>query len=101
MSVFQDKEIAIYDAVPMQSADSKGKRPAESPRSTAMVNVRTVTDMLVAESWGLEVNRDIQVTCSNPIDVAPGEYVGYQDDMFKVVGAPIYDSHVALMCKRI
>ena len=64
-AAFQDKSIQHYTKV--FTTDSEGHKIAGTPTlvATYTVNAQVLSDKVEAEAWGLEVTRDIRITCSD------------------------------------
>lgn len=102
-AIFQDKKIMYYPA--KENKGSLGSiitEPAiEQGITIEGVNVQIISDVLLAQEWGLTVGRDIVITCSISHHIEKGDFIAYCDDLYVVEGAPHADSHYKYMAKWI
>lgn len=95
--VFQDKTI---EHRPLEkrtgSLGSVTSAPGDIAGSYA-VNFQLLSDVLVAQEWGLVVAQDARATSSLPLPIALGDYVQINGKVYKVIGHPVFDSHSELL----
>ena len=74
--VFQDKVVEHF--LPVSTSGSLGtpaSRPADAPSGRYQVNFTLVTDDLIAQEWGLTINRDAVMAASFPPPVEEGHFI--------------------------
>lgn len=99
---FQDKTVEHYRLSEM-TQDSEGNDidGAMNLIGTYLVNLRLLTDRVVAEEWGLEVEKDVSITYNDDLPILHNDLIKYNNEYFKVIGKPMTDSHTKLYCKHV
>lgn len=99
---FQDKTVEHYRLSEM-TQDSEGNdiKGVETLVGTYQVNLNYVTDRVVAEEWGLRIDKDINVSYSDLLDIRHNDLIKHNNVLFEVIGKVVKDSHTALYCRSI
>lgn len=99
---FQDKTIEHH--IKVESAGALGGKtsaPAVTSSGSYQVNLQIVKDALVAQQWGLTVNKDCIITCSSSLPIPVADYVVHGSDTYRVVDSTASDSHITLYGKKV
>jgi len=99
---FQDKTIEHHARVEtVGSLGGKTSAPAVSSSGSYLVNLQVIKDALVAQQWGLTVNKDCIITCSDALPIPVADYVVHGSDTYRVVDSTASDSHITLYGKKV
>lgn len=99
-AVFQDKTVSLRPAEETVGTLGSVIRTPGAIIGTARVNFQMLSDRLVAEEYGLTVNKDALMTCSDPVGVGKGDYVQYGGAVYLVHETPSFDSHFKWLLRR-
>lgn len=99
---FQDKRIEHYRrAEATQDGEGNDIEGALTLINTYDVNLVFISDRVIAEEWGLRLDKDVSVTYSDNYPIEHKDLIKYNNVLYEVIGKPVKDSHTALYCKSI
>ena len=99
---FQDKTIEHHARVETAGTlGGKTSAPAVLSSGSYLVNLQVVSDALEAQQWGLTVNKDCKITCSDALPIPVADYVVCGSDTYRVVDSIASDGHVTLYGKKV
>lgn len=90
---FQDKSIMIRPAVEVTGSLGSVTVDAGASIGTVLASVQYISDAIFAQEWGLTVAQDAVMTRSTSCQLLKGDFVQYNGTVFRVVEAPVHDSH--------
>lgn len=96
---FQDKPIGHYTKTNTKDAEGNVIAGTSTLIGSYMVNVIPISDKVIAESWGLRLSKDIQVTISAVVSINRTDLIKYKNSFYEVVGKDERDSYTALYCR--
>ena len=90
---FQDKSIMIRPAVEVTGSLGSVTVDAGASIGTVLASVQYISDAIFAQEWGLTVAQDAVMTRSTSCQLFKGDFVQYNGTVFRVIEAPVHDSH--------
>lgn len=99
---FQDKRIEHYRrTVMIQDSEGNDIEGALTLLNSYVVNLVFISDKVIAEEWGLKLDKDVSVTYSDNYPIEHKDLIKYNGVLYEVIGKPVKDSHTTLYCKVI
>lgn len=99
---FQDKHIEHYQrAVMTQDSEGNDIEGILTLLNSYDVNLVFISDKVIAEDWGLRLDKDVAITYNDDLPIQHKDLIKYNNEYYEVIGKPITDSHTKLFCKLI
>lgn len=101
-TVFMDKTVGLRKQVEKTGElGSVTKAPALTYSGQYQCNVQTIADAINAQEWGLTIGQDAKLSASDPIPCERGDYLDYNEKVYRIEGILDRDSHQELILKLL